>query len=726
MKLFLKRNKSVPKLYSFLNQILWKQFARFLCSLTGLLLVLLIQVIFVSYTTGINAIETAPGMSSQDLKSPIQPIESIPKQTPGKLHPVQPLERITQPTQELSPTDRHSQDDSEYQIKCDQIEECYKKISLQKRALMENDPSKLRVVADNLASIIRVIESEIRKNEKQIINIDSKPEKEKDPEKKRKLLKRKNDLLRIKSYALGFLGEAYEQAKQWDDAQNITKKALVIAEDIQDKGLSYQWQWQLGRIYRDYDKSAFEQKDANIKQSMAYYRLAVDTLDKIRTDIAYASSANKYAFSTEVEPIYRDYISLLLKEYVNLDKSGVNLQDNLKEARRVISALQSSELVSFLGEPCPVQRLDFLDEVVDTKDETAALLYPIVLDDRIGVILKLPDQKKLEYYETRVDKSQVEKTLKDLQFALEEAYTFQAVKDLSQTVYKWLIEKAESYLESYSSQRSPGIKTLVFVLDSRLRNIPMAVLHNGKDYLIEKYAVAIAPRVELPNLRPLSKRKFKILAAGLTIPVDFEKEFGKLPYVKDELDAIKQTGVEVKKLLDQEFTFEKFREELNSDSFQVVHLATHGKFDDTPQNTYVLAYKKKVTANNPEASSGDPCKGSNSHTLACMFQEIDQSTLNPIELLILNACETATGDGRETLGISGISVKAGVRSAIASLWTLNDEFSVEFSRQLYQQLQQRDLSKAQALQKVQQALLKDPQYDHPRYWAPYVLVGNWL
>jgi CHAT domain-containing protein len=99
---------------------------------------------------------------------------------------------------------------------------------------------------------------------------------------------------------------------------------------------------------------------------------------------------------------------------------------------------------------------------------------------------------------------------------------------------------------------------------------------------------------------------------------------------------------------------------------------------------------------------------------------------DPIELLVLNACETASGDDLATLGIAGTAVKAGARSAIASLWTLDDAPSVKFTEILYSHLQQPDVSKAEALQKAQLALLQDPLYRHPRYWSPYILAGNWL
>ncbi len=109
-----------------------------------------------------------------------------------------------------------------------------------------------------------------------------------------------------------------------------------------------------------------------------------------------------------------------------------------------------------------------------------------------------------------------------------------------------------------------------------------------------------------------------------------------------------------------------------------------------------------------------------------IFRDRNPKQANTIGLLILSACETATGDQRATLGISGVAVRAGARAAIASLWTLDDEVSVTFIEKLYEQLTDPALTKVRALRAAQLALAKEEGYEHPRYWAPYIFVGNWL
>ena len=92
----------------------------------------------------------------------------------------------------------------------------------------------------------------------------------------------------------------------------------------------------------------------------------------------------------------------------------------------------------------------------------------------------------------------------------------------------------------------------------------------------------------------------------------------------------------------------------------------------------------------------------------------------------MSACRTATGDDREVLGIAGTTVRAGARSAIASLWSLDDEASVTFTREFYQHLGKPGISRAKAVRLAQETMLNDPEFNHPRFWSAYVLVGSWL
>ena len=104
----------------------------------------------------------------------------------------------------------------------------------------------------------------------------------------------------------------------------------------------------------------------------------------------------------------------------------------------------------------------------------------------------------------------------------------------------------------------------------------------------------------------------------------------------------------------------------------------------------------------------------------------DSKQLRPVDLLVLSACETATGDRKSALGLAGIAVRGGARSTIASLWAVSDEATVALMTNFYQELAKGNITKAEALRRAQQAILNTEQFSHPFYWSAFILVGNWL
>ena len=78
------------------------------------------------------------------------------------------------------------------------------------------------------------------------------------------------------------------------------------------------------------------------------------------------------------------------------------------------------------------------------------------------------------------------------------------------------------------------------------------------------------------------------------------------------------------------------------------------------------------------------------------------------------------------MGLAGVAIKAGARSALATLWHIDDQASSELVSEFYRQLQDPALSRAKALQRAQLKLLSHWRYEHPGYWAPFLLLNNWL
>lgn len=255
--------------------------------------------------------------------------------------------------------------------------------------------------------------------------------------------------------------------------------------------------------------------------------------------------------------------------------------------------------------------------------------------------------------------------------------------------------------------KSSGVKTLVFVLDQALQNIPMAALYDGQHFLIEDYGVALTPGLKLLSPQPIPRDNLKILAAGLS---EARQGFSPLSYVLSEIEAVKAAISQGEVLLNQTFTREALVEELQTSTFPIVHIATHGQFSSTAENTFLLSWDNRINVNELDQA----------------LQNSSFSRETAIELLVLSACETATGDKRAALGLAGTAVKAGARSTIATLWSVNDAASAELMGHFYQALTDPKTTKAEALRQAQLRLLQSPQYSHPIYWSPYILLGNWL
>ena len=483
---------------------------------------------------------------------------------------------------------------------------------------------------------------------------------------------------RAESYAIGNLAKVYEKTQQWQEAQKLTEEALAISQSINAPDIAYQWQWQLGRLLKN---------QKNQKEAIASYSQAVATLKSLRSDLVAVNPDVQFSFRESVEPVYRELVGLLLEDGAS--------EENLIKARNSIESLQLAELDNFFREAC----LDAKPEQIDRVDSQAAVIYPIILADRLEIILSIPG-KPLRNYTVNVSQQEVEKTI-DLMVEKIASPSSRKTQYLpiNQTIYNWLIRPLEADLAN------TNVKTLVFVPDGAFRNIPMGSLYDGKQFLIEKYAIALTPGLQLLPSQPLGKGKLQVLTGGIS---EARSGFSALPFVKVELNQIK-SEIATKLLLDQNFTTNSIKNAINSTAFPVVHLATHGQFSSKSDETFILTWDNRLNINQINE----------------LLRNREQEKSNPIELLVLSACQTATGDKRAALGLAGVAVRAGARSTLATLWSVSDEATAALMTEFYRQLNDRNISKSEALRRAQVALLKKPQFQHTRFWAPYILVGNW-
>ncbi|WP_414572340.1 CHAT domain-containing protein [Nostoc sp. CCY 9925] len=494
---------------------------------------------------------------------------------------------------------------------------------------------------------------------------------------------------RSESYALGSLGELYEQSGQLSDAKGLTQQALVKAESIDAQDIAYQWHWQIGRIL---------QKQSNIPAATAAYNRAYSALKSLRNDLVAINPDVQFSFRESIERVYREYVDLLLQ----LEENTNQKSDNLLQARQVIESLQLAELDNFFRSPCLLPRVD-LDQLIG-KEKSTAVIYPIILDNRLEIITRLPGQDAIYRNTTKISKNILEKTVEQLQKDLPVASREPDVKQYSQQLYDWLIKPIEANLAN------KNINTLVFVLDGALRNIPMAILYDKEQqkYLIEKYAISLAPGLQLIDPKPLQNIRLNVLVAGIEQERLIEgQSFSELSNVTQELKQVQSVVKTSKKLLNQDFTEINLEKQIQSTPFSVVHLATHGQFSSDVEQTYILTWDNLLKV----------------RELDNLLRTRGESRPETIELLVLSACKTATGDKRAALGLAGVAVRAGARSTLATLWTIDDESTSKFMGELYRQLDA-GVTKAQALQRAQLAILAKE--NRPYFWAPYVLVGNWL
>ncbi|MFP4099429.1 CHAT domain-containing protein [Coleofasciculus sp.] len=483
---------------------------------------------------------------------------------------------------------------------------------------------------------------------------------------------------RAESYALGQLGHLYMKTQQWLEARGLTEKALTLAQGIQATEIAYRWQWQLSQIL---------QHQGNLTGAIAANREAVHTLQSLRRDLVAINPDVQFSFRETVEPIYRNLVELLL--------SNQPTPELLTQARETIESLRLAELENFFREACwQVQR-----QTIDQIDPQASVIYPIILPDHFAVIVSLPG-KPLRYFQTDVAQTQIDSTIEQLLQALNPVWSNKERLRLSQQLYDWLIRPIEPELKENE------IKTLVFVLDDALRNLPMAALYDGQQYLIENYNIALSVGLQLIEPRSLLPQQLKALTAGLT---EARGGFPALPAVELEVQNI-AAQIPTKVFLNQQFTHQTLQEQIEATPFPVVHLATHGQFSSKAENTFLLTWNGRIKVKD----------------LDQLLQTRQRQNTNPIELLVLSACQTATGDKRAALGLAGLAVRSGARSTLATLWSVNDESTAQLMVEFYRQLTQSQVSKAQALRQAQLTLLRQPNYQHPFYWAPFVLVGNWL
>ncbi|EGJ29416.1 MULTISPECIES: CHAT domain-containing protein [Moorena] len=478
---------------------------------------------------------------------------------------------------------------------------------------------------------------------------------------------------------------AYQQLEQFDQAMKAVSESLKLLANS-DKRNSLDHSIILAQALTTKGHLLAAQGDT--EGALSAYGNAFDTIQSLGSDLSSINSAIKVNFIEIVESVYQGFIGSLLDS----EETGSN-QQNLRKVRQVIESLHLTQLNNF-REIVPLNP-NLID--IDQIDSQAAVIYPILLDDRLEVILHLPGQA-LHHYSTPLSAKEVEETLSSFKEAVRIVHR-RLWRRFSPKVYEWLIKPAETKLAK------SNIKTIVFVPNSRLRSIPMAALYDGEQHLVEKYAIAVTPALQSLEPQPQKQKPLKALIAGVS---EFRQGYSPLPFVEVEVKKI-SSMIPSSILLNQDFTGKALENALNSSYFPIVHLASHSQFSSESEDTFILTWDGKIKAKDFEK----------------LLSSREQEKFDPIELLVLSYCSTAQSNNQTPFRFAGLALRSRFRSILGALWFIDDQATAELMGQFYQEFTQRNVTKAEALRLAQLSTLKDPNYEHPYYWAPFVLIGDW-
>jgi len=518
--------------------------------------------------------------------------------------------------------------------------------------------------------------------------------------------------------ALELLGALYENAQRGPEALRLTREALgllpALPEPLQ-ADLRVRLEWRAARL---------QQGGA----SLAAHQRAVAQLEAVRNDWPLQTETGRSSFEALFQPLYMGLIDGLLRAAAPAPPD--ERQALLRRARDAIEQMRQAELQDYLGDRCDV------DAVKGGGDASlpagSAVIYPLLFTDR--VVLLVEDRQGL----AQIASPAVATAVRDDAALVAGRLRERGAGFLApaQRLHQALLRPLQDWLQAR------GVDTLVWVNDGVLRLVPMAALHDGQQYAVERYVVVNALGQTMTNMQapraaaraqalvagagrfgpvveklaqevwaePLRRQLLGAAAEGATRSIQEARlrDALELPGVSQELRTLGQL-LPSSALQDAGFTVQRFSGKVQQGGFRVVHIASHGVFGGSAASSYLLAYDDLLTLNGLQG-----------------LLQSDATRRQPIELLTLSACQTAEGNDRAPLGIAGAAVKARARAVLGTLWPVDDAATVQLMEQFYRGWSQGAASgKGEALRGAQRSLLAQADTRHPYYWAPFALIGNW-
>lgn len=527
----------------------------------------------------------------------------------------------------------------------------------------------------------------------------------------------------LESTAYLALIRLYRENQRDEDALKIARKAV----QAMGQGTDPQSRWQLLA-----QKGQLEKKQGHIEQALKDYGEAFEDAETLRKDFPKTDDQGMPWFSSKVEPIYLERLELLVDRAEAAEQKSQH-RDFLNEAIFTLESINRSALEDFLGHSCGVpERRKSASDLLMKGEAGTAFLYPFVTKNRVSLLLAQGGD--IEVFSIRTPSPPG---------ILQKMQTFSRMlsnpsshpEPLARELYKLLMAPLEKQLKDNQ------IKTLVIVPDRQFRKIPFAALHNGDDYLVRHYQFATLTGLSLfsPEEENRSSGE-KILLAGLSdpgpvvshLPETVSKEVMlssktprqdrteanssepqravgqalQLPGVKKEIEAL--TPIADTALMNDTFTLEALKTHLRSHAYSALHIASHGVIGRSADASYILAHDDLLRFEMLDGFLKEGGKGQ-----------------KKLGLLTLSACHTAEGDDQAPLGLSGLALRAGIPRAMGSLWPVDDAATVNLMQSFYRAYVQNDQAATSALKAAQQNVENTEGFEHPYYWAPFILVGQW-
>lgn len=546
---------------------------------------------------------------------------------------------------------------------------------------------------------------------------------------------------RLEAEATDALAQLYEDRGRPADALRLSQQAIALlrrTDAVSAADLLIALEWRQGRLL---DTLGQEQ------QAVSAFERAVNHIEAVRQDIPIEYPDGRSSFRDTLEPIYLGYVDLLLQAA----EAPTPAQETarLKQVRDVVELIKQTELQDFMGDRCAVEAVQ--GGSIGSVAPGTAVLYPIILPERLELLLETSQGI------TRATSIVNSASLRAAAFTFAQRLRGGSadVTQSAQQLYDLLLRPLQPVLAAHK------IQSLVVVPDGPLRMVPIGALHDGQRFVLEEYAVAMVTGMTMTNSAAPTGGRVSALVVGLSTPgpvvaklgtmgsqilqgVDVTQAPGRglataggtrtlrpirslntagapgpdslqalrerlaLPGVKTEIEALSHI-LSGTTLLDADFTVDRFGDEAKTGDYRVVHIASHGVFGGSAESSYIMAYDNLLSMN-----------GLQSVLQAERFHK------TPIELLSLSACQTAEGNDRAPLGMSGAAIKARAKSVLGTLWPVDDEAARQVMERMYIGIAKSRLSKTEALRQAQLEVMKQPESKHPFYWAPFVLVGNWM